>query len=204
MKELNIINKILTMVMVTTIIFLSHNDLIIYLISSLGIICSLLSKRISLIFIFTIPVIGTFINIELDLIQIKVMLDFILVIAINKIIIDSFTINQRQYIYEKTLYRFKDYKGTKKHLKRCYYDIKYKENFDSLIKYNGINNNRFLKEQAILKTKNDMKDIYLLYKLRFYQIYNRKKTLFPDRWKKYDTLYLLIIITVFILFLYIK
>lgn len=202
MKELNIINKILTMILVSIVIFVTDNDMLIYILSSVGILYCINSKKMVLVLLFAISIVGGLINISFDFIEINKVYDLILIVGFNFLMISTFTIVQKRYIFDKTIYRFKDYKKTKKHFKNCYYDNCLKNNKDQVSKYNSLINNKYLNRQAVLKTKQDLNDIYLLNKLRFYQVYNKKRALFPDKWKKYDTLYLLILLTLFSMLIY--
>lgn len=201
-KDLNIINKILTMILVSIIILITDNDMLVYILASVGIFCCISSKKMVLMLLFIISIVGRFVNISLDIVEIDKVYDLILIIGIMSLIISTFTIVQRRYIFDKTIYRLKDYKKTRKHFKKCYYDRCLKNNIEKVSKYNNLINNKCLNKQAIIKTKQDLGDIYLLNKLRFYQMYNKKRALFPDQWRKYDTLYLLMLITLFIMLIY--
>lgn len=197
MKDLNIINKLLTIIFVVVAVFLNDDEMFIYILSSIGIICCINSKNILCFIFFIIPIVVPLSNFEFDLINISKVYDLSLVIGIVVLVINNFTILQRRYIFDNTLYKLKDYKKTKKHFRRCYYEECFNNNLNDTLNYKNITNSKYLNNQAFLKTEQDLKDIYLLNKLRFYQIYNKKHSLFPDRWKKYDTIYLVIIIIIF-------
>lgn len=202
MRELNIINKILTMILVSIVIFVTNNDMLVYIVSSIGIIYCVNSKKLVLVLFFVISIVGKVADISLDLIELDKVFDLILVIGFNLLVMDTFTIVQKRYVFDKTFYRLKDYKKTKKHFESCYYNSCLKSNKDQISKYSTLINNKYLNKQALLKTKQDLNDIYLLNKLRFYQIYDKKRSLFPDKWMKNDTLYLLIMLTLFSMIIY--
>lgn len=204
MKELNLTNKILTIVLVCLGVLLTNNDMVFLLLSSIGIVYSVSSKRFILLLFFVFSIVVYTININFSFLYIYNICDLLLILSFTALVISTFSISQRQYIFDRTMYRLKSYKKTKKHLKNCYYDECLKRNIDKMDKYNNLVNTKFLNKQAGLKTNKDLDDIYLLYKLRFYQIYNKKNPLFPDRWKKSDTLYLLFIVTMFCMVLCIR
>ena len=204
MKELNLTNKILTIVLICLGVLLTNNDMVFLLLSSIGIVYSVSSKRFIFLFFFVFSIVVYTININFSFLYIYNICDLLLILSFTALVISTFSISQRQYIFDRTMYRLKSYKKTKKHLKNCYYDDCLKRNIDKMDKYNNLVNTKFLNKQACLKTNKDLDDIYLLYKLRFYQIYNKKNPLFPDRWKKSDTLYLLFIITMFCMVLCIR
>lgn len=204
MKELNLINKILTIVLISLGVLLTDNDMVFLILSSIGIIYCLYSKKFILTVLFIISVVGYITDISFSFLNTYKIYDLLLILGFIVLIISTFSICQRRYVFDKTMYRLKKYKKTRKHLKNCYYDECLKRNMDNMAEHNNLMNSKFLNKQAILKTNKDLDDIYLLYKLRFYQIYNKKNPLFPDRWKKNDTIYLLAIITVFCMILCIR
>lgn len=199
MKELNLINKLLTIIFVSLALLLIDNDMVFLVLSSIGILYCLYSKKIMPLILFVISVVGYNIWNPFNLLY-----DFLLILGFIILVDSTFSIEQRQYVFDKTMYRLKSFKRTKKHLKKCYYNQCLSNNMAKMEKYNSLINSKFLNRQAVLKTNKDLNDMYLLFRLRFYQIYNKKTTLFPDRWKKCDTIYLLVLITVFCMTLCIR
>lgn len=199
MKELNLINKLLTIIFVSLALLLIDNDMVFLVLSSIGILYCLYSKKIMPLILFVISVVGYNIWNPFNLIY-----DFLLILGFIILVDSTFSIEQRQYLFDKTMYRLKSFKRTKKHLKKCYYNQCLSNNMAKMEKYNSLINSNFLNRQVVLKTNKDLNDMYLLFRLRFYQIYNKKTTLFPDRWKKCDTIYLLVLITVFCMTLCIR
>lgn len=204
MKNLNLINKILTIILVSIIVLVTGNDMVFLILASTGIIYCLYSRKFVLMFIFILSVVLEVVAVNFDFLRIYKIYDVILILGLIMLIIGNFSLDQRRYLFDRFMYRFKNSKKTKKHLRKCYYAECLSKNLEEVSKYNNLTNSKFLHKQAVLKTTKDLNDIYLLYKLRFYQIYNKKSPLFPDRWTRNDTFYLIVVITIFCMLLCVR
>lgn len=202
MKDLNLINKILTIVFLGIALYFCNNDIFIYLVSIVLVTC-LFNVRSFIMGILGILVIaGKLFNLEMP--NTSRIYYLIIMIGIINLMVKSFTIKQKQYIFDKTLYKWKDMKLTRKHIYNCYYDMTFNNNINAIKKYDHTNSYRFLYNQADIKAKRDLSDIYILNRIRFYQIYNKKRVFFPDKWRKTDTVYLIAMILMLFIILYFR
>ena len=202
MKDLNLINKFLTIIFLGIALYFCNNNILIYLVSIILVTCLFNVRSFMVGILVILLIIGKLFN--LDIINIAKIYYLIMMIGIINLVIKSFTISQKQYIFDNTLYKWKDIKLTRKHIYNCYYDKCFDNNISDIKKNNNISDYRYLYNQVDIKTKRDLSDIYVLNRIRFYQIYNKKRVFFPDKWKKLDTLYLLVMILLFSIILYFR
>ena len=201
MKDLNMINKLFTIVLLAILLYFSYDDMVFYLVCCVGIVILIYLKKYMWILLFIIPIIIIITGFDSNLVSVH-NLSILLVMAGFIIIFTGvLTIDERRYVFDKTFYKWRDYKKTKKHLYNCYYDKCLDINLNEVHKYNKIKTHKNLIKEAQTKSLNDLEEIFILNKLRFYQLYSKKRTSFPDKWRRYDTIYLvtMVIICIFLL-----
>ena len=201
MKELNIINKLLTLILIGISLYFCSSDIYIYVLCCIGAICCLNYRCLYGLIFFIFPIIGVITGLNIDYFDVDRLYYLSIMVGELIIVVKSLTKTERRYIFDKTMYKYKDYKKMRKHLNKWYYEDKFEENMKSMQKYNDLSNSKTLVNQAHIKTKNDLEDIYILNRIRFYQLYSTKRAMFPDVWKKYDTIYLLVIVLIFVVIL---
>lgn len=201
MKELNIINKLLTIVLIGISLYFCNNDVYIYVLCCIGLICCLNYRCWYGLIFFIFPIIGVISGITIDYFDIGRLYYLSIMIGEVIIVVRSLTEIEKRYIFDKTMYKYKNYKKMRKHLNKWYYKDKFNENMESMRKYNNASNYKLLVSQAHIKTKKDLDDIYILNRIRFYQLYSTKRPMFPDVWRKYDTIYLVAIVLIFVIIL---
>lgn len=201
MKDLNIINKLLTIILLGILLYFSYDDIIFYLICCIGIVALINVKKRLWVILFILPIVMIIIEFESNLVSVHNLCALLMIFGFVVVFVSSLTVDERRYVFDKTFYKWKDYKKTRKHLYKCYYDKCFNNNINEVPKYNRLSNYKSLTKQANIKSMNDLDEIYVLNRLRFYQLYSKKRVSFPDKWKKYDTFYLITMVVVCILLL---
>ena len=202
MKDLNIINKILTIVFFGIALYLCNNDILFYLISIILITCLFNTRSFTMGILVVLVITAKIFNINVD--NIDRLYYFILMVSMVSLVLSSLTILQKQYIFDNTLYKWRDMRLTRKYIYNCYHDEYFDKNVNNIKGKYSINNYKHLLNNAELKTNRDLSEVYVLHRIRFYQLYNKKTTFFPDRWKKLDTMYLVVMVLLLLIILFFK
>lgn len=203
MKNLNIFNKILTIILLSVVLYFNNSDLLSYFVFGILIVCFFNLKKYDLGIIYILILLFKVINIDFFVNSGKLYY-LLMIVGIIVLIVESFTVIEKMYIFDKTLYKSHDMGLNKKHIYNLYYDKLYNKNYKNVEKYINKNNHKHLISQLSIKTKNELEDIYVLNRIRFYGLYNRKKIVFPDTWTRFDTLYLVFIVIISFVIIYFR
>ena len=203
MKKLSMINKFITVILLGISLYFNSSIMLKYFVFGFIIVCFLNLRCLKLAIFYLIVLLFMFFNINIwfDSERFYYLVMFIGIIIL---MFKSLSIMQKRYIFDNTLYKSKDMKLIKKHLYSCYYDDVLDNNIKDIEGVINSDNHKYLTNQINMKTKKDLEDLYVLNRIRFYGLYDRKRTIFPDRWGKVDTLYLGLIIIISFIIIYFR
>lgn len=164
---------------------------------------ALLSLALSIIFRKTSSIIFSILSMLMCVIYfgypfLEIFMKIYLLVLYYCLMKECLSLEDKRYLYEKDAYLLKGRKGSRYYVKKNYYKDIREKNFDLYEDLPGYSKKeKLLKEEAINKSKQELNEIYLFNKLRYFKYYSRKNSVNKNKWQLAD--FILIVLSICVL-----
>jgi len=198
MFKVNVWSRLFSYIIICICIIIAQNRYVLLALALLSLVLSIIFRKTSSIIFSILSMLMCAIYFGYPFLSIFMKLYLLVLYYI--LMKECLSPEEKRYLYEKDAYLLKGRKGSRYYVKKNYYKDIMNKNLDLYEDMHGyFKKEKLLKEEAIEKSKQELNEIYLFNKLRYFKYYPGKNCVNKSNWKLAD--FILIILSICILFL---